>query len=133
MGRLIPIEAAIAFGLALSIEKTWQESSEMTGGKWPEGHCVEASMMLRDELRDKFPTCQPEFVWGQFIVRDRGFDHAWIELKCEAILDMTAGQFFKDSDALMLILPTDDLANRYEEVERDPGWAEEGLVAEAVS
>jgi hypothetical protein len=129
----IPDHALAAFAIALSVEHTWQEAAKETSPddwqNWAEGSCVEASIQLRDELVSRLDV-GAVFVWGEFIAGKeeaggmKGISHAWVEIKGGVILDVTAGQFFADSTALRMVFPGSWLFKRYEEIERDPEWAQ---------
>jgi len=118
--RLTPDRTA-AFVVALAHEKSWEDSCRETGGKWPDGYCIEASVGLRDELAEKLPDVGAELVWGEFEAVGQGWGHAWVELGDGTILDLTAGQFLHDAPALLMVLPGDRLARKYRELER-PAW-----------
>lgn len=122
--RLIPIVHAHALAVAIDFERTWAESSQMTGSKdWPKGYCVEASIALRDELERDVPESAPEYIWGDFHVVGGSIEHAWVELGGGYVLDVTAAQFFTSAPLLPLFPPWGDLAKRYVVNERDPDWA----------
>jgi hypothetical protein len=130
---VIPIVIAYALVSAVSVERTWEESCEMTSetpgaSDWPIGYCVEATIALRDELDLNVPEAGAEFIWGTFTAGAEPvvpLSHAWIELGAGYILDLTVGQFLKSSPILPLIQPDEPLHRRYTVVERNPRWAED--------
>lgn len=115
------------FAEALVIEHAYAEAAEMTGGGWPAGCCVEASIDLRDVLFVSLPDAGAEFVFGQFALRPPRFqwDHAWVRLGDGTIIDLTAGQYIPEqpTGSCIVVQPGDPVASCYIESERDPEWA----------
>lgn len=100
----------------------WSAASDETGGDWPEGACVETSIMLRDELREAAPTVGAEYVWGTIVIAGHEFGHAWVGLRDGSIADATVGQFLCAPPAYRLVRPGDVLAAYYHEQDR-PAYA----------
>lgn len=100
----------------------WAECSAQTGGTWPEGACVETSIMLRDEILAVAPDVEPAYVWGSVVVARAQFGHAWVGLRDGTIADSTIGQFLVAPPAYRLIRPGDPLAGYFDEQER-PAYA----------
>lgn len=109
--------AAVAAVLA-DVAREWADASAETGGDWPEGACVETSVMLRDELLTACPTVEPAYVWGAIVTAGVPLGHAWVGLRDGTIADATAGQFLVAPPAHRLIRPGDPLAGYYDEQER---------------
>ncbi|HEV2789882.1 MAG TPA: hypothetical protein VGV69_01115 [Solirubrobacterales bacterium] len=126
---MIPVVHTHALVIALSMEATWRESTEMTGSKdWPHGYCVDASVALLEELGQKLPEAGAEYIWGTFVTKVGpgpvfAIEHAWLELVGGFVLDITVGQFFKKTPPLPLITPNSLIHPRYVVTERAPAWS----------
>lgn len=136
MGSLAetPQETLLAWVEGILIEKAHREAYEQMEHDglappevpWPSGHCVETSIELRDILAERWPEFGAAFVYGTFDLCGRLYDHAWVELANESIIDITGTQFFpgQAADSTLFWLPVDRMTERYSELERDPSWAQ---------
>lgn len=115
-------EMAAAAAVLADVAREWADASAETGGDWPEGACVETSVMLRDELLAACPSVEPAYVWGVVVVAGVECDHAWVGLRDGTIADATIGQFLVAPPAYRLIRPGDPLAGYFDEQER-PAYA----------
>lgn len=111
-------ELASALVVLADIARAWADASAQTGGDWPDGACVETSVMVRDEMRARCPSVEAEYVWGDLLISGRAFGHAWVALRDGTIADGTLGQFLIAPPAYRLIRPGDPLAALYVEQER---------------
>lgn len=128
---MIPVVVLHALSRAIVMEAVWRQSAEAIAADvgmkcdWPEGHCVEASVALRDELAQHLPECAPVYVWGDFIAglppHTSPVGHAWVEVGDGYILDITINQFFKGTGRLPLVLPGTYVSSLYVAEER-PAW-----------
>jgi len=94
---------------------------------WPTGCCVESSADLRDVLHQRYPEMGAAFVYGIYRIfpDESGFNHAWVQLLDDTIIDITGTQFKRGQspESTLLVLPIDRDAERYSELEREPPWA----------
>lgn len=136
----------VATTIALHVEMAWREACEETGATWPEGHCVEAAIDVRDALYGAGITAA--MIWGGFEVGqadspawDRAMEnpvhvdnglprgqlgHAWVALEDGTIIDPTAGQFFTEGPALRMFKPEHPMYERFHPLEVYPPPGAEG-------
>jgi hypothetical protein len=78
---------------------------------WPRRACVESTIALVAALR---PDIEAVPVWGRVAFFGDYEPHAWAELANGTIVDMTAGQFFRDGEPARIVRPGDSDYDCYE-------------------
>ncbi len=97
-----PLSDAMSL-VARDMRATWPD--------WPRRACVESTIALVAALR---PDIEAVPVWGRVAFFGDYAPHAWAELADGTIVDMTAGQFFRDGEAARIVRPGDSDYDCYE-------------------